>query len=164
MEALEASKNLLENMSKLEEGQTQAIQGATKPELRGPESRLKATLLELENAEKRNKKEKLMAEQKVLLKKAGESSQEEKVAIVARLKVLIKELEELKKDKPKENVVDVTEMSLSEKEKLDRELEKHGMETSAGKDQAELLKLSAQLAALRDKVCPPYFLEICNDD
>lgn len=85
-----------------------------------------------------------MAEQKVLLKRAKDGSKEEKMAILARLKELSKEMEGL--DKPKtseENVV------MSDKERLDKELEKHGMETN---DQDELMRLSAQLSALRDKV------------
>jgi RNA-binding protein 26 len=42
-----------------------------------------------------------------------------------------------------------------DKERLDSELARLGMETTAGKDQEELMRLNAQLSALKDKVsCP----------
>ncbi|WRT63847.1 uncharacterized protein IL334_000772 [Kwoniella shivajii] len=144
-EALEKSADLLANMRKLESGE--GLQGNVKAKLSGPESRLKATLAELEVTEKRAKKETLMAEQKVLLNKAQGASKEEKVQILGRLKELSKEMEGIN-NPPKTDPMD---LELSEKERLDRELAKHGMETTEGKDQAELLKLSAQLSALRDK-------------
>ncbi|KAK8845554.1 hypothetical protein IAR55_006269 [Kwoniella newhampshirensis] len=144
-EALEKSAELLANMKKINNGE--GPQGNVKAKLSGPESRLRATLAELEVQERKAKQETLMAEQKVLLKRAEGASKEEKIQILTRLKELSKEMEELKKPK-KEEAEDV---QMSEKEKLDRELAKHGMETTEGKDQDELLKLSAQLSALRDK-------------
>nr|XP_019048730.1 hypothetical protein I302_02504 [Kwoniella bestiolae CBS 10118]OCF27660.1 hypothetical protein I302_02504 [Kwoniella bestiolae CBS 10118] len=149
-DALEKSSELLANMKKLESGQGQEIQGNVIVKLSGPESRLKATLAELELTEKRAKKETLMAEQKVLFSKTQNASKEEKVQILGRLKAISKELEEINKPPPKKEEESM-EVKLTEKEKLDRELAKHGMETTEGKDQAELLKLSAQLSALRDK-------------
>ncbi|WVQ62640.1 uncharacterized protein L199_000787 [Kwoniella botswanensis] len=147
-DALEKSSELLANMKKLESGQGQEIQGNVKVKLSGPESRLKATLAELETTEKRAKKETLIAEQKVLFSKTQNASKEEKVQILGRLKEINKELDQINNPPPKEESMDV---ELTEKGKLDRELAKHGMETTEGKDQAELLKLSAQLSALRDK-------------
>ncbi|WWD08974.1 hypothetical protein V865_007089 [Kwoniella europaea PYCC6329] len=147
-DALEKSSELLANMKKMESGQGQEIQGNVKVKLSGPESRLKATLAELEMTEKRAKKETLIAEQKVLFSKTQNASKEEKVQILGRLKEINKEVDQINNPPPKEESMDV---ELTEKEKLDRELAKHGMETTEGKDQAELLKLSAQLSALRDK-------------
>ena len=144
--ALEASAGLMANMKAMEDGSAQP-QGSVKASLRGPESRLAATLTELEQKEKRTRTETLMAEQKVLLKRAKDGSKEEKVAILTRLKELSKEMDGLDKSKTKpENV------AMSDKERLDKELEKHGMETN---DQDELMRLSAQLSALRDKVGLP---------
>ncbi len=141
--ALEASAGLMANMKAIENGS--GVQGVVNASLRGPESRLAATLAELEMKERQARRETMMAEQKVLLKRAKDGSKEEKVAILARLKELSKELEGL--DKPKvENGVNG---DLSDKKRLDRELEKHGMENS---EQDELMRLSAQLSALRDKV------------
>lgn len=137
--ALEASAGLMANMKAMENG---APPQNVKASLRGPESRLAATLAELETKEKRAKRETLMAEQKVLLKRAKDGSKEEKVVILARLKELSREMDAI--DKPS-----VEGNGLSDKERLDRELEKHGMETG---DQDELMRLSAQLSALRDKV------------
>ena len=145
--ALEASAGLMANLKKMEDGE--ALQGVVKASLRGPESRLAATLAELEAKEKRAKKETLMAEQKVLLKRAKDGSKEEKVVILTRLKALSKEMEALDKPKPVKSGGDV---EMGDKERLDRELEKHGMETTESADQDELMRLSAQLSALRDKV------------
>ncbi|WWC58114.1 uncharacterized protein I303_100649 [Kwoniella dejecticola CBS 10117] len=143
--ALEKSAELLANMKKLESGE--GIQGDVKVKLSGPESRLKATLAELENTEKRAKKETLMAEQKVLFSKTTNASKEEKIQILGRLKEISKDLEAIN-NPPK---VEPEDAGFTEKEILDAELAKHGMETTEGKDQAELLRLSAQLSALRDK-------------
>ncbi|WVF65897.1 hypothetical protein IAT40_000634 [Kwoniella sp. CBS 6097] len=146
-QALDKSAELLANMKKMEAGD--GPQGSVKAKLSGPESRLKATLAELESTEKRAKKETLVAEQKVLLKRAGApgATKEEKVQILGRLKQLTKEIDEIN-NPPKVESVDP---ELNEKDQLDAELAKHGMETTEGKDQAELLNLSAQLSALRDK-------------
>ncbi|WVQ93532.1 hypothetical protein IAU59_000606 [Kwoniella sp. CBS 9459] len=146
-QALDKSAELLANMKKMEAGE--GPQGNMKAKLSGPESRLKATLAELESTEKRAKKETLVAEQKVLLKRAGApgATKEEKVQILGRLKELTKEIDEIN-NPPK---VASADMEMTEKDQLDAELAKHGMETTEGKDQAELLKLSAQLSALRDK-------------
>ncbi|WWC85818.1 uncharacterized protein L201_000685 [Kwoniella dendrophila CBS 6074] len=146
-DALEKSAELIANMKKIESGQ--GLQGDVKVKLSGPESRLKSTLAELEVTGRRAKKETLMAEQKVLFSKAQApgASKEEKVQILGRIKEISKQLEEVN-NPPKTEEMDV---ELSEKERLDKELAKHGMETTEGKDQAELLKLSAQLSALRDK-------------
>nr|XP_019014502.1 uncharacterized protein I206_00584 [Kwoniella pini CBS 10737]OCF53283.1 hypothetical protein I206_00584 [Kwoniella pini CBS 10737] len=143
--ALEKSAELLANMKKMESGE--GIQGDVQVKLSGPESRLKATLAELENTEKRAKKETLIAEQKVLFSKTTNASKEEKLQILSRLKEISKDLETIN-NPPK---VKETHSELSEKERLDKELAEHGMETTEGKDQAELLRLSAQLSALRDK-------------
>jgi RNA-binding protein 26 len=43
-------------------------------------------------------------------------------------------------------------MEAGDKERLDSELQRLGMETTAGKDQEELMQLNAQLSALKDKV------------
>ena len=139
--ALEASAGLMANMSAMDNGI--APQGDVKANLKGPETRLATTLAELEAKERRTKKETLIAEQKVLLKKAKEGTKEGKLVILKRLKELNKEMESL--DKPQDDATGV----LSDKEKLDRELEKHGMETG---EQDELMRLSAHLSALRDKV------------
>ena len=140
--ALEKSRDLMANMKALENGS--GPQGEVKASLSGPESRLAATLAELDAREKGAKRETMMAEQKVLLKRAKEGSKEEKVLILKRLKAISKEMESL--DKPK---VEEGDEGMGGKERLDRELEKHGMETN---DQEELMRLSAQLSALRDKV------------
>ncbi|WVR03615.1 hypothetical protein IAU60_000607 [Kwoniella sp. DSM 27419] len=145
-QALDKSAQLLANMKKLEAG-GDGLQGSVKAKLSGPESRLRATLAELEASEKRAKKETLMAEQKVLLKRAAGASKEEKIQILGRLKELTRDIAEIN-NPPK---VEPMELEMSDKERLDAELAKHGMETTEGKDQAELLKLSAQLSALRDK-------------
>ncbi|RXK40776.1 hypothetical protein M231_02029 [Tremella mesenterica] len=142
-QALEASAGIIANLRAMEDGQSpQQGKSAT---LLGPESRLRATLTELEAKERDQKKERLVAEQKVLLKKTENAVKEEKLEILKRLKELQKEMEAL--DKPPEDV----SMELGDKEKLDMELAKHGMETAQGKDEQELLRLNAQLSALRDK-------------
>lgn len=147
--ALDASKGLLENMKRLESGEE--LQGGKAVHLYGPEQRLRATLKELEEKEKRGKKERLMAEQKVLMARAGKTSErEEKLEILKRVKEVIKELEDL--DKPKPEQEDVEMGGDDDKSKLDKELEKHGMDTQEKRDEAELLKLHSQLAALKDKV------------
>jgi len=145
-DALEKSANLIANMKAIEAGGSNP-QGDTKATLFGPEQRLAATLKDLEAKEGRQKRETLMAEQKVLLKRAMEGTKEEKMTILRRLKDITKEVEELDKPKPKTEDVD-----MGDKEKLDALLEKHGMETQGAADQDELMKLSAQLSALRDKV------------
>ncbi|KAL1413224.1 hypothetical protein Q8F55_000977 [Vanrija albida] len=142
--ALEKSAQLIANMKKLESGEN--AQGDVVAKLEGPESRLKKTLALLEAKEKRQKKETLIAEQKVLFARAATASQEDKVAILGRIKEIAKEMEAA--DKPAPESVDT---DMSDKDRLDAELAKHGMETSAGADQAELLKLNAQLSALKDK-------------
>ena len=148
-QALDASAGLIANMKALEESGASPQQGK-QAILQGPNSRLKATLADLEAKERRQRKETLMAEQKVLLKRAeGAASKAEKLELLKRMRELQKELEEV--DKPKEEAGDVS-MGLSEKERLDKELATHGMETAQGKDDEELLKLQAQLSALRDKV------------
>lgn len=147
--ALDASKNLMENMRKIESGE--GVQGNVKAKHSGPQELLQKTLLELEATERRSKKETLIAEQKVLLKRTEGASREEKMKLLARLRELTKEMDDLDKPKPKAE----ERIEGSEKEKLDKELERLGMETTAGKDQDELMKLNAQLAALKDKVCPP---------
>lgn len=143
--ALEASKGLIGNLNKMDNGET--IQNAGSAKLSGPEQRLKATLLELELKEKRQKRETLMAEQKVLLARTKTADQGTKLDILKRLKEVAREMEEI--DKPKENVGDV---EMDEKSQLDKELEKHGMESVGKRDEEELLKLSAQLSALKEKV------------
>jgi predicted nuclease with TOPRIM domain len=96
-----------------------------------------------------------MAEQKVLMARAGKTSvREEKVEILKRVKEVIKELEEL--DKPKPETEDVEMEGDDDKSRLDKELEKHGMDTKEKRDEAELLKLHSQLAALKDKVSTMY--------
>jgi RNA-binding protein 26 len=112
--------------------------------------RLHAHLRELEEKEKRGKRETLMAEQKVLLKRAKDGTQEEKKTLLARLRELGKEMVEL--DKPVEIGVG-EDVEMDGKSKLDVELEKHGMETKESGEQKELMRLSEQLSALRDKVC-----------
>jgi RNA-binding protein 26 len=136
-EALEKSATLLANMKALAEGQD--IQGEKKAQLVGPEQRLQTTLAELERKDRAQKKERLMAEQKVLLKRSSEGTKEEKLVILKRLKEIMRELEEV--DKPKPKVEEDTEMG----EKADGEGE-------GGEKDPELLKLSAQLNSLREKV------------
>ena len=140
--ALDASAGLISNLKKMEEGVTPQEAPAV---LWGPEQRLRATLAELEAKERRNKRETLMAEQKVLLKRAEGAEREEKIEILKRLRGVAKEVEDL--EKPVE--VDV---EMGDKERLDQELGKYGMDTPGARDEAELLKLNAQLSALRDKV------------
>lgn len=141
--ALEASAGLLANMKKLENGED--TQGSVKAAYSGPENLLQKTLADLEAKERRSKKETLMAEQKVLLKKSEGASKEEKLTILKRLKEINKNIDDLDKPVAPVNL-------LGDKEKLDQELEKLGMETTAGKDQEELMRLSAQLSALKEKV------------
>ena len=149
--ALDASRGLLENMKRLEQGGE--LQGGKSAQLYGPEQRLRATLKDLEEKERRGKKERLMAEQKVLMARAGRTeAREEKMEILKRVKEVVKELEELDKPKPEPESGDVDMDGDDERAKLDKELEKHGMETKEQRDEAELLKLNAQLAALKDKV------------
>jgi RNA-binding protein 26 len=140
---LEASAELISNMKRLENGDGAALQGDVVARLDGPESRLRKTLAELEVKEKRQKRETLMAEQKVLFARASGASAEDKAAILTRVKEIAQDLKDLDKPAPP--------VDLSDKEKLDAELAKHGMETTSGKDDEELLKLNAQLTALRDK-------------
>lgn len=146
--ALDASKNLMENMKKTESGE--GVQGGVKAIHSGPQELLQKTLLELEATERRSKKETLMAEQKVLFKRTEGASKEEKVKLLARLKELSKEMEDIDKPKPEA----AAKLDAGEKEKLDKELGRLGMETTEGKDQEELARLHAQLSALKDKVCP----------
>jgi RNA-binding protein 26 len=94
----------------------------------------------------------LIAEQKVLLKRASEGTQEEKKAILVRLKELAKEVEELSKPAPKKEENGDVEMGQSEESRLGQELAKYGMETKSQREQDELMKLNAQLSALREKV------------
>lgn len=141
---LAQSSQLIANMKKLESGES--TQGDHVATLEGPESRLKKTLAELEVKEKRQKKETLIAEQKVLFARAASASQDDKVAILNRVKEISKEMADLDKPAPQDPDTEMTD-----KAKLDAELAKHGMETTVGKDQEELLKLNEQLAALRDK-------------
>jgi RNA-binding protein 26 len=138
--ALDASKTLLENMKRLEAGED--IQGNHQAKLEGPESRLRKTLAELETRERQQKRETLIAEQKVLFARAGTASQEDKMDILKRLREIKGEMAAI--DNP-------PKVEMSEKDKLDAQLAKHGMETAAG-DEEELLRLNAQLSALRDKV------------
>lgn len=152
--ALEASSTLMANMKALESGGAEGIQGGVKPAYSGPNERLQATLNELEAVSRRNRKETLIAEQKVLLKRATEGTKEEKLAILTRLKALNKEMDELihpKVETEKAGEGD-EDMVMTEKEKLDKELARLGMETTKTGDQEELMRLSAQLSALRDKV------------
>ncbi|OXB38263.1 hypothetical protein LQV05_006504 [Cryptococcus neoformans] len=142
--ALEQSKKLLENLQKMEagEGPNQGV----KPKLSGPETRLQATLAELEHREKQSKKEPLIAEQKVLLKRASTGTKEEKVQILKRLREITKELEIINNPPPKPESMDVDDA----KSRLDRELAAHGMEMG-GQDEEELARLNAQLASLKEK-------------
>lgn len=87
-----------------------------------------------------------MAEQKVLFKRTEGASKEEKMKVLARLREISKEMEELDKPRPEQK------LEGGDKERLDSELARLGMETTAGKDQEELMKLNAQLSALKDKV------------
>lgn len=138
---LEQSAKLIENMKRLEQGGNP--QGDVVAKLEGPESRLRKTLIDLEAKERRSKRETLIAEQKVLFAKAASASQEDKVAILGRIKEIAKEMEELAKPSaPPE--------APSAKDRLDAELAEHGMETGPS-DQDELLRLNAQLSALREK-------------
>lgn len=148
-EALAKSAGLLANMKALETGQGN-VQGSTKALLTGPEQRLKATLLDLEQKERRQKKETLMAEQKVLLARAKEGTKEDKLALLKRLKEINKEFEEADKPIPKPEEGD--EDMGAEKGKLEAILARHGMETKGQADQEELMRLSAQLSSLREKV------------
>jgi RNA-binding protein 26 len=143
-QALDASRGLMENLKKMEGGE--GIQGGKKAVHSGPQELLQKTLLELEVKERRSKKETLMAEQKVLFKKTEGATKEEKMKVLARLREINKEVEELDKPRPE------PKMEAGDKERLDSELERLGMETTAGKDQEELMKLNAQLSALKDKV------------
>ena len=149
-QALEKSAEVVARLKAMEEN---AVPQTKKAILSGPESRLQVTLAELEAKERRGKKETLMAEQKVLLKRASEGSKEEKVAILGRLKEITKEIEVLD-NPPKEEPVD-GDVEMDEKNRLVEELAKHGMETKAQGDQAELMKLSAHLSALRNKASYP---------
>jgi len=115
------------------------FQGEKKAQLVGPEQRLQATLADLERKDRAQKKERLMAEQKVLLKRSSEGTKEEKLVILKRLKEIMKEMEEA--DKPKPKVEEDTEMG-----------EKAEGEGEGGEKDPELLKLSAQLNSLREKV------------
>jgi RNA-binding protein 26 len=141
---LEASSQLIANMKKLENGDS-SMQGDKVAQLEGPESRLKKTLAELEVKEKQQKRETLIAEQKVLFARAASASTEDKMTILGRIKEIAKEMQDLNRPSPPPDA------DVSAKDKLDAELAKHGMETSAGGDE-ELLKLNAQLTALKDKV------------
>ena len=136
-EALEKSAGLLANMKALAQGTD--FQGEKKAQLVGPEQRLQATLADLERKDRAQKKERLMAEQKVLLKRSSEGTKEEKLVILKRLKEIMKEMEEA--DKPKPKVEEDTEMG-----------EKAEGEGEGGEKDPELLKLSAQLNSLREKV------------
>lgn len=154
-DALAKSAGLLANMKSLEQGGGE-VQGSTKAVLTGPEQRLKATLLELEQKEKRQKKETLMAEQRVLLARAKEGTKEEKLELLKRLKQINKDLEEVDKPvvKQEEGDVDMGAEGYGDGDKRNLEaiLAKHGMETKGQADQDELMKLSAQLSSLREKV------------
>lgn len=151
-EALEKSAKLIANLKAIEQGGSVGVQGEKKAILAGPEARLAATLAELEAKDRRGKKETLIAEQKVLLKRASEGTQEEKKAILVRLKELAKEVEELSKPAPKKEENGDVEMGQSEESRLGQELAKYGMETKSQGEQDELMKLNAQLSALREKV------------
>jgi RNA-binding protein 26 len=143
-QALDASRGLMENMKKMESGE--GVQGTTKAVYSGPQDLLQKTLMELEQRERTSKKETLMAEQKVLFKRTEGASKEEKMKVLARLREISKEMEELDKRRPEQK------LEGGDKERLDSELARLGMETTAGKDQEELMKLNAQLSALKDKV------------
>ena len=146
-QALQKSAEVVARLKAMEEN---AVPQTKKAVLSGPESRLAATLAELEAKERRGKKETLMAEQKVLLKRASEGTKEEKMAILSRLKAITKEVEVL--DNPPELKEEPSaDVEMGEKDLLVAELAKHGMETKAQGDQAELMKLNAQLSALREK-------------
>lgn len=147
--ALEASAGLIDNLKKMENGDKASIQGAQAAKLYGPEQKLRATILELEQKEKRQKRETLMAEQKVLLARTKAADQATKLEILKRLKEVAKEMVEL--DKPKE-VTNEEDVDMDMKSALDRDLEKHGMESVGKRDEEELLKLNAQLTALKEKV------------
>jgi len=90
-----------------------------------------------------------------LLKRAKEGSQEEKKVLLVRLREVMAELSNLDK------VVETTDVEMKadgdekedDKARLHKELEKHGMETVEGAEQKELMKLSAQLSELKEKVC-----------
>ncbi|KGB77351.3 hypothetical protein CNBG_3189 [Cryptococcus deuterogattii R265] len=142
--ALEQSKKLLTNLQKMEAGEE--LNQGVKPKLSGPETRLQATLAELEHREKQSKKEPLIAEQKVLLKRASTGTKEEKVQILKRLREITKELEIINNPPPKPESMDVDDA----KSRLDRELAAHGMEMG-GQDEEELARLNAQLASLKEK-------------
>ena len=143
-EALEKSAALVANLKAMQANGGNP-QGDHKAVLVGPEQRLQNTLKELEAKDRRSKKEALFAEQKVLLVRAQKATQEEKITIVKRLKDIVKELGELDKPAP---AVDV---EVADKERLDAELAKHGMETTGSGDQEDLLRLSKQLNELRSK-------------
>jgi RNA-binding protein 26 len=119
------------------------------------EERLRAQVKEIEEREKRGKKERLMAEQKVLLKRAKEGSRDEKKVLLVRLREVMTELSDL--DKVVEDSGDVHMGGAGDdeddKRRLHRELEKHGMETVESAEQKELMRLSAQLSELKEKVC-----------
>jgi RNA-binding protein 26 len=154
-QALEASAGLVANLKKIESGEAGEVQGERNVKLSGPDSRLRDTLAELEARERRTKKETLIAEQKVLLNKAKASDKEEKLRILTRLKEIGKEVEALDNPPPNPAGGKDGDVEMSDKDKLDAELEKHGMESAKGRDQEELLKLNAQLTALRDKASKP---------
>ena len=98
-EMLDASAELVSNLKQMK-GANGATNGVSNGSaiLTGPESRLRATLAELEANERRNKRETLIAEQKVLLKRAESGTKEEKLEILKRLREVSKQMEEL--DKP----------------------------------------------------------------
>ncbi|WVO16736.1 hypothetical protein L204_104420 [Cryptococcus depauperatus] len=143
--ALEQNKVLVENLQKLQSGDTLSLNHGVKAKLSGPETRLQATLATLEHRERQSRIEPLMAEQKVLLKKASAGSKEEKIAILKRLREITKELGGVNKSPQKTEEMEVED---DEKTKLDRELAAHGMERE--KDD-ELDKLNKQLASLKEK-------------
>ncbi|ORY25081.1 hypothetical protein BCR39DRAFT_545231 [Naematelia encephala] len=143
LQALEKSAGLVKNLN------GQPVQ-PVKPKQSAAEV-LAATLAELEKKERESKRETMIAEQKVLLKRAQEGSKEEKMTILTRLKALNKEMAELDKPLPASTDVLSNGEGGSDKEKLDKELQRLGMETTKSGDEEELLRLSAQLSALRDK-------------
>lgn len=145
--ALEASAGLVGNLNKMDNGNADSLQGGHSAKLFGQEQSLRNTLARLEQKERQQKRETLMAEQKVLMAKTKSADQATKLEILKRLKAVAKEMEDL--DKPKEVSADV---DMDEKSALDRELEKHGMESVGKRDEEELLKLNAQLNALKEKV------------
>ena len=146
-QALQKSADVVARLKAMEE---KAVPQTQKAVLSGPESRLAATLADLEAKERRGKKETLMAEQKVLLKRASEGTKEEKVVILNRLKAITKEVD-LLDNPPQVRAEPDADVEMGDKDRLDQELAKHGMETKAQGDQAELMKLNAQLSALREK-------------